>query len=86
MVGEEGVDEYIRPRGACLPGGLPMRGGGGEGNLCRVFNFMLCTFRTFSVLLASDMTWAAAGASQALRASGLRTHRTLDEPQPIGRI
>ena len=64
-------------RGLPFGGELPMWGGGGGGNLCRVFNLKFCTFRKFSVLLASDMTWAAAGASRPLRASSPRTHRTL---------
>ena len=62
--------------------GVPMRGGG---ETVQGFNFVLCTFRKISVLLVSDMTWAAAGVSRPLRALGPRTHRNLCEPQPIGR-
>ena len=38
-----------------------------QSNIFHSLNLKLCTFRTFSVLLASDMTWAAAGASRPLK-------------------
>ena len=64
--------------------GVPMRGGRG-GETVQGLKFLLWSFRKISVLLVSDMTWAAAGVSRPLRASGPQTHRTLYEPQLLGK-
>ena len=56
-------------RGFVGKAGVTHERGVGGGN-CAGFYFVLCTFRRFSVLLASDMTWAAADVLRPLRASG----------------